>query len=60
MVNFIRGGGELFSFEYLCFPNSFMNSMIIYLNPHITSTLDFFIVDRVSISHMPVPGGDSP
>ena len=35
MVNLLGGGGgvELLSFEHLCFPNFFMNLLIIYSNP---------------------------
>ena len=38
MMNLL--GGELVSFEYLCFPNSFMNLLIIHSNLHVTRILD--------------------
>ena len=47
---YLGGGGEdeLISFEYLCFSYSFMNSLIIHSNPHVSPTPDFLILDGVS------------
>ena len=58
MVNLL--GGELVFFEYLRFSNSFMNSFIILLNPHVACTPEFFILNRISKLLVLVPGGDSP
>ena len=42
MVNLLEGGGgELVSFEHLCFPNFFMNLLIIYSNPHVKVSIFF-------------------
>ena len=42
------------SFEYLCYPSSFINLLTIHSKPHVTRTPYFFILDRL------VPRGDSP
>ena len=56
---FTLRGGEVLSFKYLYFSNSFINLLIIHLNSHVTHTPDFFILERVFKSPALFPRGDS-